>query len=196
VVAIDGPAGAGKSTLAKLCARALGYTYIDTGAMYRAVGLLARRAEVDFGDGEALAGLVADLEFDFPWVDGELHTVVNGEDVSGPIRTAQGAMDASTVSKVGSVRDALVGLQRAMGSGGGVVMEGRDIGTVVFPEAALKVFLTASPAVRGARRFRQMRARGQEAVLEDIIVERSSGAMSRTATERYLRCGRRRTRCV
>jgi len=171
VVAIDGPAGAGKSTIAKLCARALGYTYIDTGAMYRAVGLFARRAEVDFGDGEALARLVAGLRFDFPWVDGELHTIVNGEDVSGPIRTPQGAMDASTVSKVGSVRDALVALQRSMGSGGGVVMEGRDIGTVVFPSAELKVFLTASPLVRGTRRFRQMRARGQEAVLEDIIAE-------------------------
>ncbi len=171
VVAIDGPAGAGKSTIAKLCARALGYTYIDTGAMYRAVGLLARRAGVDFTDSAALSELVADLEFDFPWVDGELHTIVNGEDVSLPIRTPQGAMDASTVSKVGSVREALVALQRLMGSEGGVVMEGRDIGTVVFPAAELKIFLTASPLVRGSRRFRQMRARGQEAVLEDIVAE-------------------------
>jgi cytidylate kinase len=171
VVAIDGPAGAGKSTIAKACARALGYTYIDTGAMYRAVGLLARRANLDFADAAGLADLVADLDFDFPWVDGELHTIVNGEDVSVPIRTPQGAMDASTVSKVGSVRDALVALQRLMGRDGGVVMEGRDIGTVVFPAAELKIFLTASPAVRGSRRFRQMRARGQEAVLEDIITE-------------------------
>jgi cytidylate kinase len=171
VVAIDGPAGAGKSTIAKLSARALGYTYIDTGAMYRAVGLLARRANLDFADGAGLADLVADLEFDFPWLDGELHTIVNGEDVSVPIRTPEGAMDASTVSKVGSVRDALVALQRLLGRGGGVVMEGRDIGTVVFPTAELKIFLTASPSVRGRRRFRQMRARGQEAVLEDIIAE-------------------------
>ena len=169
VVAIDGPAGAGKSTIAKLCARDLGYTYIDTGAMYRAVGLLARRGGLDFGDEGGLARLIEGLSFDFPWVDDELRTVVCGEDVSVPIRTPQGAMDASTVSKVGSVRAALVALQRRMGADGGVVMEGRDIGTVVFPSAELKVFLTASPQVRGARRLRQMKARGQDGVLEEII---------------------------
>jgi cytidylate kinase len=171
VVAIDGPAGAGKSTIAKLCARNLGYTYIDTGAMYRAVGLLARRSGVSFADSEGLERLVEGLQFDFPWVGDELHTVVNGEDVSGPIRTPQGAMDASTVSKVGEVREALVALQRSMGTRGGVVMEGRDIGTVVFPGAELKVFLTASPEVRGARRLDQMRGRGQAGVLSEIIAE-------------------------
>ena len=146
VVAIDGPAGAGKSTIAKLCARDLGYTYIDTGAMYRAVGLFARRRD-------------------------ELHTVVGAEDVSASIRTPEAAMDASAVSKVSEVRSALVALQRRMGSQGGIVMEGRDIGTVVFPDAELKVFISASARVRGKRRLGQMRERGQEGELETIIAE-------------------------
>ncbi|MEE2830372.1 MAG: (d)CMP kinase [Myxococcota bacterium] len=171
VVAVDGPAGAGKSTLAKLCARDLGYTYIDTGAMYRAVGLLARRAAIDFEDERGLAELVAGLDFQFQWVGEELHTVVAGEDISGEIRTPQAAMDASTVSKVGDVREALVALQRRMGAAGGVVMEGRDIGTVVFPEADLKIFLTASPTVRAQRRLTQMEERGQEGDLATIIEE-------------------------
>ena len=168
IVAIDGPAGAGKSTIARLCARDLGYTYIDTGAMYRAVGLLARQRAVALDDGPALAGLVAGLEFGFPWIDGELHTVVNGVDVSGPIRTHQGARDASQVSKVPEVRAALVAAQRRMGSGGGVVMEGRDIGTVVFPDAELKVYLTASVAVRARRRYEQQRSGGVQADLAEI----------------------------
>ena len=171
VVAIDGPAGAGKSTVAKLCARDLGYTYIDTGAMYRAVGLLARRGGTELGDGPALERLVAGLSCEFPWQDDELHTVVNGEDVSRAIRTPQGAMDASTVSRVPEVRTALVALQRSLGARGGVVMEGRDIGTVVFPDAELKIFLTASAQVRGTRRLQQMRERGQEGDLEEIISE-------------------------
>ena len=168
VVAIDGPAGAGKSTIARLCAKDLGYTYIDTGAMYRAVGLLARERGVALDDGAALAGLVADLSFSFPWIDGELHTVVDGRDVSGLIRTPEGARDASIVSKVAEVRAALVEKQRRMGAAGGVVMEGRDIGTVVFPDAELKIFLVASVQVRADRRFRQRRATGEEADLEEI----------------------------
>ena len=171
VVAVDGPAGAGKSTVAKLCARELGYTYIDTGAMYRAVGLLARRALVDFGDSRALAELVAGLDFEFPWVGQELHTVVAGEDLSVEIRTPQAAMDASTVSTVSAVREALVALQRQMGASGGVVMEGRDIGTVVFPKADLKIFLTASPSVRATRRLAQMKERGQQGDMATIIEE-------------------------
>ncbi len=171
VVAIDGPAGAGKSTLAKLLARDLEYTYIDTGAMYRAVGLLATRAGIPLDDGDRLAALVDGLSFEFPWVDGVLHTVVDGEDVSGPIRTPAGAMNASTVSKVPQVRAALVDLQRRMGAAGGVVMEGRDIGTVVFPDAGLKVFLTASARMRGKRRLGQMRERGQDGDLDTIIEE-------------------------
>jgi CMP/dCMP kinase len=169
IIAIDGPAGAGKSTIAKRCARDLGYTYIDTGAMYRAVGLLARRRGIPGDASDRLAALVDGLTFDFPWIDDELHTVVDGEDVSGPIRTPEAARDASTVSKVPAVRSALVALQRRLGAGGGVVMEGRDIGTVVFPDAELKVFLTASPRIRALRRVGQLRAGGQPADLEEII---------------------------
>ena len=168
IVAIDGPAGAGKSTIARLCAKDLGYTYIDTGAMYRAVGLVARQRGVPLDDGPALASLVAALTFDFPWIDGELHTVVDGRDVSAPIRTDQGARDASMVSKVAEVRSALVATQRQLGAEGGVVMEGRDIGTVVFPDAELKVYLTASVQVRAERRYQQQRSRGVEADLAAI----------------------------
>ena len=171
VVALDGPARAGKSTLARLVARDLDYTYIDSGAMYRAVGLLARRTGIALDDASALHRLVESLSFDFPWIDGELHTVVNGEDVSVAIRTRDASMDASLVSKVPEVRAALVALQRLMGERGGIVMEGRDIGTVVFPMAELKVFLTASARERGTRRLGQMRERGQDGDLEEIIEE-------------------------
>jgi len=171
VVAIDGPAGAGKSTIARLLARDLGSTYIDTGAMYRAVGVLAVESGAPLDDAAALAQLTAGLQFEFPWVDGELHTVVDGRDLSRTIRTPDAAMNASTVSKVGEVREALVALQRAMGARGGVVMEGRDIGTVVFPSADLKVFLSASAEVRGRRRWEQMKERGQQAELNQVIAE-------------------------
>ena len=171
VVAIDGPAGAGKSTLARLLARDLDYTYIDSGAMYRAVGLLAGEQGVPLDDAESLAALCEDLDFAFPWIDGDLRTLVNGRDVSELIRTPTASMTASTVSKVGAVRSALVAAQRDLARDGGVVMEGRDIGTVVFPDAELKVFLTASARVRGERRWRELRERGIERTLEDVVDE-------------------------
>lgn len=171
VVAIDGPAGAGKSTLARLLAFDLEYAYIDTGAMYRSVGLFAERAGISLDDGPGLAELVRTLAFEFPWIDGELHVMVSGEDVSALIRTPAAAMSASIVSKVPEVRTALVARQRRMGASGGVVMEGRDIGTVVFPEAGLKVFLTASARMRGKRRQGQMQEGGVDGDLETIIGE-------------------------
>lgn len=171
VVAIDGPAGAGKSTLARLLAKDLDYTYIDSGAMYRAVGVLAGERGVSLDDEPALGAIASGLTFAFPWIEGELHTVVDGRDMSALIRTPDASMNASTVSKVGAVRAALVEAQRSMGSVGGVVMEGRDIGTVVFPDAELKVFLTASARVRGERRWRQLRDAGLDRVLEDVIAE-------------------------
>jgi CMP/dCMP kinase len=170
-VAIDGPAGAGKSTLARLLARDLDYTYLDSGAMYRAVGVLAGEIGVALDDAEALATLCETLEFGFPWIDGELRTVVDGRDMSDLIRTPDASMNASTVSKVPAVRSALVAAQRRLGSHGGVVMEGRDIGTVVFPKAELKVFLTASARVRGERRWRQLREQGIDRTLEDVVTE-------------------------
>ncbi|HCP47531.1 MAG TPA: (d)CMP kinase [Deltaproteobacteria bacterium] len=135
------------------------------------MGLLAVESGLALDDAQGLAAMISQLSFEFAWVEGELHTVVNGRDVSGLIRTPTAAMNASTVSKVGEVREALVALQRAMGQRGGVVMEGRDIGTVVFPDADLKIFLVASAEVRGLRRLEQMRERGQDGVLADVVAE-------------------------
>ncbi len=171
VVAIDGPAGAGKSTLARILARDLEYTYIDSGSMYRAVGLLAGEQGVALDDIDGLARLCDGLDFSFHWVDGDLQTIVDGRNVSGLIRTPEASMNASTVSKVGVVRTALVEAQRRLGAAGRVVMEGRDIGTVVFPDAELKVFLTASSRVRGERRWRELRGRGIERSLDDVVAE-------------------------
>jgi cytidylate kinase len=171
VVAIDGPAGAGKSTLAKMLAQELGYTYIDTGAMYRAVGLLAREQGVDAEDGAALSRLAQDMDFRFAWEGARQRVRVGERDVSDAIRSLEAAADASRVSRVPELREALVALQRHMGLGGGVVMEGRDIGTVVFPRAELKVFLTASARERGHRRWAELRAKGEEADLQDVIAQ-------------------------
>jgi len=171
VIAIDGPAGAGKSTIAKQVSRELDYTYVDTGAMYRAVGVLAREGGIPLDDEVALGELASGLRFGFPWRGEELGTEVDGRDLTAAVRAPNAGMDASTVSKVGSVRTALVEVQRSMARAGGVVMEGRDIGTVVAPDADLKVFLTASARVRGGRRFKQMIERGQDADLEAVIAE-------------------------
>ena len=171
VVAIDGPAGAGKSTVARTLAHDLGYTYIDTGAMYRAVGVLATEQGTALDDAAALSELVASLQFAFPWQDDELQTVVNGRNLSRAIRSPDAAMNASIVSKMPEVRAGLVARQREMGGAGNVVMEGRDIGTVVFPDAGLKVFLSASAGVRGKRRWLQMKERGQDGELAVVIEE-------------------------
>jgi cytidylate kinase len=172
VIAIDGPAGAGKSTIARHVAREMDYAYVDTGAMYRTVGLLASEEGIPLDDAPALEEMMAGLRFSFPWIEGVLHTVVNGRDVSDVIRTPEAALRASTVSKVPAVRALLVRQQREMARGGGGVMEGRDIGTVVFPDAELKVFLTASARVRGERRWKQMREGGDHSrSLEEVIAE-------------------------
>ncbi len=168
-VAIDGPSGVGKSTTARRLAERLGYQYVDTGAMYRAVGVVARRRAIDLEDGAALAGITRGLVFDFPVVDGALRTWVDGEDLSAAIRTPEASMDASTVSRHPAVRRALVSRQRALGRAGGVVMEGRDIGTVVMPDAELKVFLDADPRVRGERRLADLRQQGEEVELEEVV---------------------------
>ncbi|HEX8985394.1 MAG TPA: (d)CMP kinase [Bryobacteraceae bacterium] len=159
IVAIDGPAGAGKSTIARRVAARLGAVYIDTGAMYRAVGLAALRAYTDLpgaGELEALA-LGSDIRFEA----GSSRVLLNGEDVTGAIRRPEISAAASKVSAVPAVRRVLVAKQRQMGSAGSVVMEGRDIGTVVFPDAELKVFLDADPDIRAARRVRELEEKGQ-----------------------------------
>lgn len=173
VVAVDGPAGAGKSTASRGLAARLGYGYVDTGAMYRAVGVLAHEAAIAFGDESALAALIDGLRFALE--DGGTRLVVDGRDVSGAIRRPDAGELASKVSTRPAVRTRLVALQRRLGEAGRVVMEGRDIGTVVFPDAPLKVYLTADPAERARRRAAELRARGEtvdEALLAREITER------------------------
>jgi cytidylate kinase len=161
VIAIDGPAGAGKSTVARELARRLGYTLVDTGALYRGVALAARERGLAWDDGPALGQLANSLHLDFQTqADGEPRLLLEGRDRSADIRTPELAMGASDVSKHLEVRDALLQLQRNLGKDGGVVLEGRDIGTVVFPDAEAKVFLTATDERRAARRVDDMRARG------------------------------------
>jgi len=159
VVAVDGPAGAGKSTASRALAGRLGYAYVDTGAMYRAVGVIAHERGISLDDDDALAGLVAGLRFELR--DRGEGLAVDDRDVSAAIRRADAAELASRVSTRAVVRERLVALQRALGGGGGVVMEGRDIGTVVFPAADVKLYLTADPAERARRRAAELRARGE-----------------------------------
>lgn len=171
-VAIDGPAGAGKSTLARRLAAQLGYIYVDTGAMYRAVGLYALRAGRDPKDNAAVEGLLPQISLRLDCPDGEQHIYLNGEDVSNAIRTEQAGMAASAVGANPAVRAFLLETQRQMARTQNVLMDGRDIGTVVLPDAAVKIFLTASPEARAARRWKEYQEKGQqvsyEQVLEDV----------------------------
>jgi cytidylate kinase len=171
IIAIDGPAGAGKSTVSRLLARALGFRYVDTGAMYRVVGVLAARKGIDLEDAPRLAELCDALRLEFEDRDDGVHTMVDGEDLSGAIRTHEAGQLASKVSVVPAVRDHLVAKQRSMGEPGDVVMEGRDIGTVVFPDANLKVFLSASPQERARRRCAELAQRGETADVEAVARE-------------------------
>jgi cytidylate kinase len=158
VVAVDGPAGAGKTSASRALAHRLGYAHVDTGAMYRAVGVLAEERGIALDDDAALASMIAGLRFEFVADAGRL--LVDGQDLSAAIRTARAGELASRVSTRPVVRERLVALQRAVGARGGVVMEGRDIGTVVFPEASVKLYLTADPAARAQRRGAELRAAG------------------------------------
>lgn len=172
-VAIDGPAGAGKSTVAKRVAMALGFTLVDTGAIYRAVALLAARAGVALNDEAGLAQLVAGLDIAFRFEDGINHVFLGGEDVSEAIRAPEISMAASTVSARPVVRAGLLDLQRRLAGAGGAVLEGRDIGTVVFPNAPVKIFLDATPEVRAQRRYDELVGKGEQAtyrsVLDDVM---------------------------
>lgn len=182
VVAIDGPAGAGKSTVAKLVAVSLGYTYVDTGAMYRAVALLAAEAGVLPDDAERLTAIAGEAELSFAPGNGVQQVLVGQRDVTTDIRSAEATRLSSPVSAVPGVRRALVARQRALGADGGVVMEGRDIGTVVFPAAEVKVFLTASALERARRRCQELVARGVETTVDVVraqIEERDSRDSSR-----------------
>ncbi|HEX3344464.1 MAG TPA: (d)CMP kinase [Polyangiaceae bacterium] len=176
IVAIDGPAGAGKSTVARRLADALGYVLVDTGAMYRAVALAAKRAGVAWDDAAPVGALAHaivtrhGMAFERD-ADKGVRVRLDGEDVSDAIRAPDMGMGASTVSGHKEVRDALFDLQRQAGEGGGVVLEGRDIGTVVFPDAEVKFFLTARAEVRARRRFDELTAKGAEVTLDDTLAE-------------------------
>ena len=171
VVAIDGPAGAGKSSITKLLARRLGYLHIDTGAMFRAVALMAQRAGIGCEEDAKLAELCRGLSITFQRDDGNCRVQVNGEDVSAAIRTEEVGLLTSCISARKPVRDALLDMQRVMGEAGGVVLEGRDIGTVVFPDAEVKFFLFASAEERGRRRYLELAARGEKVTLEETIAK-------------------------
>ena len=173
IVAIDGPAGAGKSTVARRVADALGFVLVDTGAIYRVVALAAERRGVTWSDGKNLGNLAQELVQNTSIKFEGTKVLLDSEDVSTAIRTPQIGMGASQVSAHPEVRAALLDLQRQAGKGGGVVLEGRDIGTVVFPDAEVKVFLTASPEVRAERRYEELVAKGNRDVslastLEDV----------------------------
>ena len=168
-VAIDGPAGAGKSTLARRLAAELGYIYVDTGAMYRAIGLYALRAGKDPKDNEAVNALLPEIELRFAFIDGEQHIYLKNEDVSTAIRTEQVGMAASAVGANPAVRAFLLELQREMAKKQDVLMDGRDIGTVVLPDATVKIFLTATPEARAVRRWKEYRQKGTEVSYEKVL---------------------------
>jgi cytidylate kinase len=171
VVTIDGPAGSGKSSVSRAVAGRLGFVYLDTGAMYRAVALAAKRVGVDPGDGPALGALCRGLDLSFVAEGERVRLFLGEEDVSDAVRSEEMDMLSSTVSAVPEVREAMTGLQRRMAEGGGVVAEGRDMGTVVFPEARCKFFLTAAPEVRAERRFRERLSRGEQVELSRVTEE-------------------------
>jgi cytidylate kinase len=167
IIAIDGPSGAGKSTLAKRLAKELRFVYLDTGAMYRALALKALRQGVDLADDTCLAELIAGTEIDLQETHGRLAVLLDGEDVADQIRTPEVSQLASKVSALGVVRARMLELQRAMGKQGSVVAEGRDIGTVIFPEAEVKVFLDASVCERAQRRYDELKAAGRKVDLDE-----------------------------
>lgn len=168
IVAVDGYSSCGKSTIAKALAKYAGYIYVDTGAMYRAVALFAHRA----GLAEHLEQIVEhlqDIHISFVQTPNGQHVTLNGEDVETEIRTLEIGNLASQVSTIKEVRAFLVAQQQAMGEHKGIVMDGRDIGTVVFPQAELKLFLTATPEVRAERRFKELQAKGENPVFEEVL---------------------------
>ena len=169
-VAIDGPAGAGKSTISRAAAAALGYIYIDTGALYRTVGLNAMRNDADLESTDSIIATLTDnLKIELKFIDGEQRMFLNGEDVSSEIRTPEASMAASTVSAVPEVRKYLFDLQKQLARDNNCIMDGRDIGTVVLPDADVKIFLTASPEARAKRRHLELTEKGIDAKYEDVL---------------------------
>lgn len=169
IVAIDGYSSCGKSTIAKALAKYAGYTYVDTGAMYRAIGLYTLRNKIE-READIIAALDK-IQVGFIQVDGSQHVTLNGEDVEGAIRTLEVGNCASRISAIKEVRAFLVKQQQAMGEAKGIVMDGRDIGTVVFPHAELKLFLTASPEVRARRRYDELVSKGEKPDFNEVLAD-------------------------
>ena len=170
-VAIDGPSGAGKSTIARMVAAELGYVYIDTGALYRSVGVAAIKRGFDPANREQVEAMLPEIEVSLGFVDGIQHVYLNGEDVSEEIRLPEASMAASAVSALPAVRAFLFDLQREIAAKNNCIMDGRDIGTVVLPDADVKIFLTASPEVRARRRYDELLARGNQVEFEPLLQE-------------------------
>lgn len=173
-VAIDGPAGAGKSTVARAAAKELGFIYVDTGALYRAVGVHCLRNNIVTTDAESVGAILDDITVELKFIDGVQHVFLNGDDVSTEIRLPEASMAASNVSAIPSVRAFLFDLQRDIAVKNNCLMDGRDIGTVVLPNAKVKIFLTADPEERAMRRFKELQEKGSNVtykeVLDDLLV--------------------------
>lgn len=170
-IAIDGPAGAGKSTLSRMLAERFGYIYVDTGALYRAVGLAALRRSISTKDAEKVGAMLSEISIDIKFKDGVQCVFLNGEDVSALIRTPEVSMAASNVSAIPKVREFLLDLQKDLAAANNVVMDGRDIGTVVLPNAEIKIFLTASPEDRARRRYLELLERGEKVNYDDVLAD-------------------------
>ena len=181
-VAIDGPSGAGKSTVARAAAARLGYVYVDTGAMYRAIGLAVCRRGIAEEDTAGIIAVLPEIRLAITYQNGTQHVVLNGEDVSEAIRTPEIARYASKVSAVPAVRQFLLDVQRGMAENGNILMDGRDIGTVILPQAQVKIFLTASVETRAERRYLELCEKGQAVTREQVaadIAERDRQDMTR-----------------
>ena len=170
-IAIDGPSGAGKSTIAKGVAKQLGIIYVDTGALYRTVGYYVRQKNVDPKNAEAVAVLLPDISVEVKYENGAQHVYLNGEDLGDRIRTPEMSMYASAVSAIPKVREFLLNTQKDIARKNSVIMDGRDIGTVILPDADVKIFMFASNEARAKRRYRELTAKGVEVRYEDVLSE-------------------------
>lgn len=167
-IAIDGPAGAGKSSIAKAASAKLGYIYVDTGALYRSIALYAMNQNLD---NENLIVKLSDIDLKLEFIEGSQHVILCGKDVSDKIRTPEVSMEASRVSAIPEVRSFLLDLQKKIARENNIIMDGRDIGTVILPNADLKIFLTASPEERAQRRYKELKLAGNDAVTYEGILE-------------------------
>ena len=170
-VAIDGPAGAGKSTIARAAAKALGFIYVDTGALYRAVGVYCLRKGLVTTDSDSVGAVLNEINVELKFIDGVQHVYLNGDDVSTEIRLPEASMAASNVSAIPSVRAFLFDLQRDIAKKNNCIMDGRDIGTVVLPDAQVKIFLTADPEERAMRRFKELEEKGSNVTYDEVLAD-------------------------